>query len=97
MLRGMRGFTVLWVGELISDFGSAMTRFAFLIWVWKMTGQATDLALLTLFGAVPMVLVSLFAGSLVDRSSRKGLIILGDMGLAIPTGICLALLLNGAE
>ncbi|HVU09952.1 MAG TPA: MFS transporter [Phototrophicaceae bacterium] len=96
MLRGMRGFTMLWFGQLVSELGSAMTRFAFVIWVWQMTGAATDLALLTLFGAVPSALVSLFAGSLVDRSSRKRMIILGNLGLALPTGMLLMLLLNGS-
>ncbi len=91
MIREMRGFTVLWVGQLVSELGSAMTRFALVIWVWKMTGEATDLALLTVFGAIPSVLISLFAGSLVDRGNRKWLVILGDLGLAIPTGILLIL------
>ena len=95
MLRGMRGFTLSWFGQLVSELGSAMTRFAFVIWVWQTTGQATELALLTLFGALPSVLVSLFAGSLVDRHDRKWMIILGDLGLAIPTAILLTLLLDG--
>lgn len=96
MIREMRGFTVLWFGQLVSELGSAMTRFAFVIWVWQTTGEATELALLTVFGAVPSVLVSLFAGSLVDRHSRKRMIILGDLGLAIPTAITSALLLTGS-
>jgi len=42
---GLRGFTVIWVGQIVSQLGSAMTWFAFSIWAWKITGEATTLAL----------------------------------------------------
>lgn len=91
----MRAFSILWFGQLVSELGSAMTRFAFIIWVWQATGEATPLALIALASAVPTVLVSLFAGSIVDRFSRKWIIILADLGLTIPTVIRLLLLLSG--
>ncbi|MEO8394274.1 MAG: MFS transporter [Chloroflexota bacterium] len=95
-LSGMRAFTIVWFGQVVSMLGSAMTRFAFIIWVWGQTGEATTLALITLFGAIPSVLVSLFAGSVVDRGNRKWIMILADLGTAIPTLILLILLLNGS-
>jgi MFS family permease len=91
----MRAFSILWFGQLVSELGSAMTRFAFIIWVWQATGEATPLALIALCHAVPTVLVSLFAGSIVDRGNRKWIMILADLGLTIPTFIRLLLLLNG--
>lgn len=94
-MRGMRGFSVLWFGQLVSELGSAMTHFAFIIWVWQTTGEATALALIAVCNAVPRVLVSLFAGSVVDRFPRKWVMIVGDLGLTLPTVIRLILLLNG--
>jgi len=91
----MRSFTVLWFGQVVSALGSAMTHFAFVIWVWEATGEATPLALIALFNAIPAVLVSLFAGAVVDHTSRKRVMILADLGMTIPTVIRLLLLLSG--
>src|SRR5690606_19394288 len=91
----MRAFSILWCGQLVSGLGSAMTRFAFIIWVWQETGEATPLALIALFSVVPNVVVSLFAGAVVDRYSRRWIMLLGDLGLTLPTIIRLLLLLSG--
>ena len=40
----MRGFTVVWFGQLISFLGTSMTQFALTIWAWEKTGEATALA-----------------------------------------------------
>ena len=47
-LHGMTGFSVVWVGQLISLTGSAMTQFALTYWVFEKTGQATTLTLMIL-------------------------------------------------
>jgi MFS family permease len=91
----MRAFSILWFGQLVSALGSAMTRFAFIIWVWQTTGETTPLALIALFSVVPNIVVSLFAGAVVDRFSRRWIMILGDLGLTLPTIIRLLLLLSG--
>ena len=64
---GLRGFTVIWVGQIVSQLGSAMTWFAFSIWAWKITGQATTLALVLFFSYIPTLLFGPVAGALVDR------------------------------
>lgn len=91
----MRAFGILWIGQLVSMVGSAMAGFALTIWVWEQTGEATMLALVTLFGVVPAVLVSLFAGALVDRLDRKRLMIAGDTGTAVAALLLLILLGSG--
>jgi DHA3 family macrolide efflux protein-like MFS transporter len=40
---GLFGFTVVWLGQIISVPGSHMTLFALTIWVFKETGSATAL------------------------------------------------------
>lgn len=92
---GMLGFSVIWLGQLVSLFGSAMTGFALSIWVWQETGQATALALIGFFTFAPTVLFSPVAGALVDRWNRKTVLILSDFGSSVSVVIMLVLYLSG--
>ena len=76
---GMLGFSLVWLGQFVSIVGSSMTRFGLTIWAWEMTGKATALALVGLFSLIPMLILSPVAGMLVDRWSRKRIMILGDL------------------
>jgi DHA3 family macrolide efflux protein-like MFS transporter len=82
---GMRIFVVIWLGQMVSLIGTAMTRFALLIWTYQQTEQATAVALLGFFSFVPYVLVSPLAGVVVDRFDRRQVMILADMGAGIMT------------
>jgi MFS transporter, DHA3 family, macrolide efflux protein len=62
-----------------------MTEFALTLWAWQVTGSATALALVSFFGQLPRIPVTLFAGLLVDRLNRKHLMILGDSIAALST------------
>jgi len=59
---GMLGFSVVWVGQVVSLLGTGMTQFALTIWAWHVTGEATALAnrsltgLLALYFALNLVL-----------------------------------------
>ena len=53
---GMFGFTIVWIGQVVSLLGSGMTWFALTIWAWEITGQATALALVAFFSFGPTVL-----------------------------------------
>ena len=75
----MRTFIIVWLGQTVSLIGSSMTAFAISIWVWKLTGQATALALFGFFMQVPQLLIAPFAGVIVDRCNRKLLMTIGDM------------------
>ena len=84
-LRGMTGFSVVWVGQLISLTGSAMTQFALTYWVFEKTGQATTLTLMILFNFGPTILLSPIAGALVDRWNRKLVMMLSDLAAGVTT------------
>ena len=71
----MRIFTFIWLGQLVSLIGIWMSTFALDIWVFQQTGSATQFALVTLTNTVPIVLISPIAGTLVDRWSRRWVII----------------------
>ena len=81
----MRKFIIIWIGQLASFLGSEMTNFAITIWAWEVTGKATPLSLILFFVHTPRVIASLFAGVLVDRYSRKLLMIIGDLAAGAST------------
>ncbi|MBH8561825.1 MFS transporter [Nostoc sp. CENA67] len=74
----MQTFIIIWLGQMISLIGSTMTAFAFSIWVWELTHQATALALFHLFAQIPQFLITPIAGVIVDKINRKFLMIVGD-------------------
>ncbi|NJC98750.1 MAG: MFS transporter [Anaerolineales bacterium] len=81
----MRSFTILWLGQILSLIGSAMTWFAFTIWAWDVTGKASALATISFFAFLPAVLFSPVAGAFVDRWNRKLVMLLSDLATALGT------------
>ncbi|WP_035984432.1 MFS transporter [Leptolyngbya sp. KIOST-1] len=81
----MRTFITLWLGQLASSIGSAMTYFALTLWVWERTQSATAIALILVFYQLPQLAIALVSGLLVDRVSRKRLLIFSDIGSAVCT------------
>ena len=81
----MRSFTILWLGQIVSLIGSAMTWFAFTIWAWEATGKASALATISFFAFLPTVLFSPVAGAFVDRWNRKLVMLLSDLATAVGT------------
>ena len=92
---GMLGFTVVWIGQVISLLGTGMTRFALTIWAWEITGQATALALVGVFSFAPAVLLSPIAGALVDRWNRKLVMMFSDLAAGLMTVVVLLLHATG--
>ncbi len=90
-VTGLRGFLVVWAGQLVSLVGTAMTRFAITIWAYQETGSATTLALVAVFAFGPSVLLSPVAGALVDRWNRKAIIMAADTVSGLTTIALLAL------
>ena len=81
----MLSFTKIRVGQLVSTIGSYMSVFALMIWLWDATGSATTLALVTFFSQLPRLIITPFAGAIVDKFNRKQLMLLGDVAAAICT------------
>ncbi|MCB8942273.1 MAG: MFS transporter [Ardenticatenaceae bacterium] len=81
----MRGFTLIWFGQFISMLGSGMTGFAISFWLFAETGQAATLTWAIFFFMAPSVLLSPLAGALVDRTSRKNIMILSDLAAGLVT------------
>ena len=92
---GMTGFTVVWIGQLVSLLGTNMTNFALTIWAFEQTGRATDLALIGFFFMVPLLIVSPMAGAIVDRHDRKFMMMVSDLASGVVTIIVLILFATG--
>lgn len=73
-----RRFLILWMGQLISSIGGGLTSFGLGVYVFEKTGSAAGMALVTLLGFFPTLLLSVPAGVLADRYDRRLLMMLGD-------------------
>lgn len=81
----MVGFTVVWLGQIISVLASSMSQFALTIYMFQETGSATALGLMQVFFITPFLLISPVAGVLVDRHDRKLMMMVSDLGAGVAT------------
>lgn len=82
---GMRTFFIIWFGQLVSLFGTGMTRFALIIWAYQQTGSATTLALLGFFGYGSAVVAGIFASAWIDRFDKRKIMLISDAGAGFTT------------
>ena len=78
-----RNFTLLWVGQLVTEMGTSLTLLAASIYVYKVTGSALNVGLMMMASAAPSLLVGLIAGVFVDRYDRKKIMIIADLIRAV--------------
>ncbi|WKZ36019.1 MAG: MFS transporter [Anaerolineales bacterium] len=82
---GMFGFTLVWIGQIVSVLASAMSQFGLTIWMFQKTESATALGLMQVFFITPFLLISPIAGVLVDRHNRKMMMMVSDLVAGIAT------------
>lgn len=92
---GMFGFTLVWIGQIVSLLGTSMTGFAQTIWAYEVTGSATALALVGFFFITPLLIFSPIAGAIVDRYNRKMMMMVSDLASGITTIVILILYTSG--
>lgn len=92
---GFPAFTIIWLGQFVSYIGTGMTRFATTVWAYEQTGQASALALVGFFSFAPLIIMTPFAGALVDRWNRKLVMVLSDLGAGLSTIALVILYLTG--
>ncbi len=85
----MRKFTALWAGYLVSITGTALTAFALGVWVYQRTGSATQFGLIFVLAFLPGILVAPLTGALVDRWSRRTVLLVTD-AVGVATTLTLA-------
>ncbi|MEM6613971.1 MAG: MFS transporter [Cyanobacteria bacterium P01_C01_bin.72] len=91
----MQTFFIVWVGQVVSLLGTKLTEFGLAFWIlektYQNTGTITQFALTIFFMYLPKVIISPFAGVLVDRWNRRSAMIMSDLGTGLITIAILAL------
>ena len=88
-------FLLLWAGEMVSGIGGGLTSFGLSVYVFRQTGSAADMGLVTLLAFLPTLLLSVPAGVLADRYDRRLLMMIGDGFSALGVVYILVCMLKG--
>ncbi|EGP4936340.1 MFS transporter [Enterococcus faecium] len=83
VLHWRKNINLFLTGQFLSGITSMIVQYAIIWYLTKETGSAIILSFATLLGMIPMVLLSPFAGPLVDRWDKKRLLILTDIIVAL--------------
>ena len=94
-VRRAGDFWIFWTSQTISQIGSVLTMTALPLLVFKLSGSALDLGLVSAATWVPYPLFGLFIGAWVDRVNRKGLMIGLDLARAAVLAVLPTLALFG--
>jgi MFS family permease len=74
-LKRTGDFRLLYFGQMISGFGSALTYVVLPIQMYQLTHSTVMVGLLSVAEFVPMLLVAFFAGALADHFNRRHLLL----------------------
>ncbi len=75
----MRSFVIVWFGQLVSLTGTGLTAFGLQFFIYIETGSVTRVALIALAYSLPAVVLAPIAGSIVDRSDRRVVMLFADV------------------
>lgn len=73
----------LWLSQLVSNFGDTLHYIALVVLVYQLTGRGAAVALLVAAEVVPVLLLGPVAGVIIDRFSRKSVLIGADIARAM--------------
>src|SRR5437870_4240745 len=83
---GSRTYFPLWLGQLASSFGDTLHYIALVVLVFQLTGHGVAVAGLVAAEILPVLVLGPIAGVVIDRFSRKSVLIGADLfraGLAM--------------
>jgi MFS family permease len=69
----------LWLSQLVSSFGDTLQYIALVVLVYQLAGQGAAVAVLVVAEVVPVLLLGPVAGVVIDRFSRKRVLIWADL------------------
>lgn len=90
-----RNFRLWFFGQLTSLVGTWMQTIAQNWLVYQLTGSAWDLGLLNFVGAIPLVPLTLHAGAIADRFSKRRIIFLTQAAMMLLAFLLAALCFTG--
>ncbi|MCG7548832.1 MFS transporter [Pseudoalteromonas sp. Of7M-16] len=74
-----KNFFLLWQGSLVSFIGSQLHLIASLAWLKSHPEYTSAIPLYLIAASLPIALMGLFGGALVDRGSSRKMVIFGDL------------------
>ena len=77
-LRRNRDFNLLWVGQVLSEFGANVSAIAFPLLVLATTGSPARAGRVAAADNLPELVLAVPAGALVDRWDQKRVMIVAD-------------------
>lgn len=78
-LLRLREFRAVWAAAVVSGLGDRIATLALYLAIYNLTGSAVNLGLLAATQIVPAILLGPATGLLLDRHSRKGLMVTSDI------------------
>lgn len=79
----LQQFMLVLAGQGFSLLGSGLVQFAIIWWLTRETGSAIVLTAAAIFGLLPMIFISPFAGAIADRVNRKTILMVADGFVAL--------------
>src|SRR5918995_7001792 len=79
LVRTARDFRLLFLAAIGSGLGTRLAVMALMVDVWDRTHSGKWVAALLVTDFVPIILIGLLLGSVVDRFSRRRLMIVSDL------------------
>ena len=90
-----RNYRLFWLGQLVSLTGTWMQRTAQQWLVYRLTGSAFQLGLVTFASFLPVLFLAPFAGVVVDRMNKRTLVTAAQAAAMLHAGVLAALTLTG--
>lgn len=94
-LKAYPGFLRIWAGNVVSRLGDSVDSIAFMWMVYKMTGSGILMGTIMALNFLPNLLVGPFAGVFVDRSNKKTVMLVSDLGRGAVVSLTCVLLFTG--
>jgi len=83
LLRGNRGFRLLWLGQVVSQMGDWFDTIAVYTIALRLTGSSRSVALIMVARFLPSVIMGPLSGVVADRFSRRSIMITADFLRAV--------------
>jgi MFS family permease len=90
-----RDYTGWWIGETVSEFGTALSTVAFPLLILAVTGSAARAGFVGSAEGIGALVTMLLGGALADRFSRRTILIAGPLAQAVVVSTVVAAVATG--
>ena len=90
-----RNYALWFIGQGISLIGTWMQTMAQQVLVYRLTGSAASLGIISFIGLIPLIPLSLWGGSITDRFPRRTIILIAQVVMLVQAFLLAALTWSG--